>query len=128
MQDMIKVVLHTPSEERIIKLFEAKLIGFSEGFTYNLILEKDVRMTLVAVVDREEFRVGLSICNTKHDNFNKKLGIANATMRALTNETIYLERFYAQPTKQEVLNKLKELHTQVGMNLKDYKRMLHGVQ
>jgi hypothetical protein len=120
--DLYKVVIHTPSNENAFRNETISAEDLRVIYKLNTI---QYRLTLVAVVDRDELRIGVSICNTKHDNFNKKIGMVNATFRALTSHT-YLSKHDSMPSKREVLNKMYEVHRQVGMNLEQTKKIVNG--
>lgn len=126
MEDLVKVVLHTPTYVQAHELHIQGRMSYAERDSIFELNMSDYRLTLVALVDREEFRIGVSICNTKSDQFSKKLGNCKATVRALS-KPIYLSRFDMQPTKKEVVKKLHEIHLEVATHIKDYKRQLHGV-
>lgn len=126
MEDLFKEVLHTPLYYKAHNSMARGVMSYKEANVVYELERTGYRLTLVAVGDREELRVGVSICNTKTDQFNKKLGVSKATMRALMNPT-YLSKHEVMPSKNEVLAKLKEVHCEVGSNLKAYKKMLHGL-
>jgi hypothetical protein len=123
--DLYKVVLHTPVHRKSLKLLVEKQLTFEE---YDAIYDLNwsgYRLTLVAVVDRDEVRVGVSICNTKHDNFDKKVGMVNATFRALTGP-VYISNHEKMPNKREVLNLLKKEHYNIAINISSYKKIVNG--
>jgi hypothetical protein len=120
--DLYKVVIHTPSNESAFRNEAISAEDLRAIYKLNTI---QYRLTLVAVVDRDELRIGVSICNTKYDNFDKKIGTTNATFRALTKPT-YLGNHSVMPSKREVLNKMYDVHREVAMNLEQTKKIVNG--
>jgi hypothetical protein len=120
--DLYKLIIHTPSNENA---FRNETISPEDLRVIYKLNTTQYKLTLVAIVDRDELRIGVSICNTKHDSFDKKVGISNATIRALTSYT-YLSKHEVMPSKRAVLELMYEEHRRIGMNLEKIKKVVNG--